>query len=375
MIPATVLVTRLAEAAEASTGDATLPMDGDTEGQFAAALQLLLANASDTAVASVPDAAPGTAVDAKFAADVEAMTDMLSAQPAPDATASGGLSAAPLAAPPAEDLVPADALQWLMLMQAAVPMAPVVPPIEDTVDATFAATLSQHPTEIAGEEAVLLAASGLEPLLDERPVTGPLFSDALPSEPPDLGVMTAANAEVKKLTLLDAALDRGVADSVRAPGLFEPDSVPRTSSESVTHRSPPPVLTPFRAPDWSHEFAARVNWVVERGDQVASIRLTPEQLGPVEVRVAIREGEASIWFGAAQAETRAAIQEALPRLREMLAANGLALADSGVFQQAPHDPRQGFLQADARRVAGESAGSSGERLLASRHLGLIDDYA
>ena len=91
--------------------------------------------------------------------------------------------------------------------------------------------------------------------------------------------------------------------------------------------------------------------------------------------MAIREGETSIWFGATQAETRAAIEQAMPRLREMLAANGLSLADSGVFQQAPRDPRQGFTSSDARRAAMESATPSGELLVRSRHLGLIDDYA
>jgi flagellar hook-length control protein FliK len=170
-------------------------------------------------------------------------------------------------------------------------------------------------------------------------------------------------------------LDSTPGEPQRVATGLEHSSLQRVTAEAAPRLPPPALSTPLHASQWGHDFAARVNWIVERGDQFATIRLTPEQLGPVEVRVAIREGETSIWFGATQAETRAAIEQALPRLREMLAANGLSLADSGVFQQAPRDPRQGFTNSDARRAAMESATPSGELLMRSRHLGLIDDYA
>ena len=90
--------------------------------------------------------------------------------------------------------------------------------------------------------------------------------------------------------------------------------------------------------------------------------------------MAIREGEASIWFGAAHAETRQAIEQAIPRLREMLSANGLSLADAGVFQQAPRDPQRGFVRADALRARAEAMEPQGMRI-GLRARGLIDDYA
>lgn len=137
-----------------------------------------------------------------------------------------------------------------------------------------------------------------------------------------------------------------------------------------------PLTSTIGTPQWSQEFVARVSWLVDRGDQYASIRLSPEQLGPVEVRLAVREGEASIWFGAAQPETRAAIEQALPRLREMLAGMGLALADSGVFHHAPSDPQRGFLWADARRAARDGGSVDVvEAIVRLDHRGLIDDYA
>ncbi len=58
--------------------------------------------------------------------------------------------------------------------------------------------------------------------------------------------------------------------------------------------------------------------------------IRPAELGPVEVRVRIQEGEALLSFDAPHPETREAIELALPRLREMLAESGLAMRDAQV---------------------------------------------
>lgn len=150
----------------------------------------------------------------------------------------------------------------------------------------------------------------------------------------------------------------------------------RMPSEVAPRVSPPPIPSPLGTPQWSQDFAARVSWLVDRGDQHASISVSPEELGPIEIRLAVREGEASIWFGAAHSETRVAIEQALPRLRDMLAGMGLSLADAGVFEHAPPDPRRGFVRADARRAAGDGAQPGAvETLLRTARRGLIDDYA
>ncbi len=150
----------------------------------------------------------------------------------------------------------------------------------------------------------------------------------------------------------------------------------RSTPEPIVRAPYGPLTSTIGTPQWSQEFVARISWLVDRRDQYASIRLSPEQLGPVEVRLAIREGEASIWFGAAQPETRAAIEQALPRLREMLAGMGLALADAGVFHHAPSDPQRGFVWADARRAARDGVSVDVvEAIVRLDHRGLIDDYA
>ncbi len=134
--------------------------------------------------------------------------------------------------------------------------------------------------------------------------------------------------------------------------------------------------SPLGSGAWRDELGARVTWMVDRGDHVASLRLSPENLGPLEVRIAVREGETSVWFGAASAETRAALEQSLPRLKELLGAAGLSLADAGVFGHAPQDPRRGFTAAALARASQESGvDSAGSIVMQVSRRGLVDLYA
>lgn len=127
---------------------------------------------------------------------------------------------------------------------------------------------------------------------------------------------------------------------------------------------------------WAQEIATRVNLMAEHGRHTASLRLSPEHLGPVEIRISISDEQASVWFGAAHADTRAALEAALPRLREMFNAQGLSLADSGVFHDAPRQQA-----AAAARHHYPSAGPEAQEQGASvsmnvrAQLGLLDTYA
>jgi len=120
-----------------------------------------------------------------------------------------------------------------------------------------------------------------------------------------------------------------------------------------------PLTTHARDPRWAEEFGTRIALMVRGGESSASLQLTPVDLGPMEVSITVRDGQASVHFGAAQAETRALIEASIPRLREMLASQGFNLMDASVSQgfsrqSRPDAPRSAQLQsepdADARTV-------------------------
>lgn len=132
------------------------------------------------------------------------------------------------------------------------------------------------------------------------------------------------------------------------------------------------IATPVRDPRWAEEFGTRIALMVRAGESSAALQLSPAELGPLDVSVTVRDSQASIHFGAAQAETRALIEASIPRLREMLAAQGFQLMDASVSQgfarQAqPPNPAATFGNGDAE--AAEPATRS------THSLGLLDLYA
>lgn len=91
--------------------------------------------------------------------------------------------------------------------------------------------------------------------------------------------------------------------------------------------------------EWGEALAARLSVMASQGEQQATLRLTPEELGPLEIRMSVGEERVSVVFSAQQGETRSALQDSLPRLRELFAQAGLPTLDAGVSQQAPRQPR------------------------------------
>jgi flagellar hook-length control protein FliK len=139
------------------------------------------------------------------------------------------------------------------------------------------------------------------------------------------------------------------------------------------------VGSPVGSPAWNDELGGKVTWLANQGIQSASVQLSPEHLGPVTVHISVQDGSASVSFNAAHADTRAALEQALPRLREMFATNGLTLADANVSHQSPRgQPQKQSIAA----IGGIRGGGSGEdatsstvtSVVASR-LGLVDTYA
>src|SRR6185437_10080312 len=90
------------------------------------------------------------------------------------------------------------------------------------------------------------------------------------------------------------------------------------------------VSAPVGTSGFNNEIGDKITWMANQGVQSASLQVTPEHLGPVEVRISVQEGSASVTFNAVHPDARAALEQALPRLREMFASQGLNLSDASV---------------------------------------------
>lgn len=189
----------------------------------------------------------------------------------------------------------------------------------------------------------------------------------------------AADATLAK-TLLDAANGVDTQRSEAPPGPQQPHLSSDVSQQLRITAAPDPGPTrtlhsTVGSSQWADELSTRMMLMSERGQHSASLRLNPEHLGPLEVRIAVRDDQASVWFGSAHADTRAAIEQALPRLRELFASQGLSLADAGVHHDAPREQsRPSATAAVGDALGGGSSETEVTSVQIAARLGLVDEY-
>jgi flagellar hook-length control protein FliK len=132
------------------------------------------------------------------------------------------------------------------------------------------------------------------------------------------------------------------------------------------------VTTHVRDPRWADDFSSRVALMVRGAESSASMQLTPADLGPVEVNVTVKDSQATVHFGASQADTRALIEASLPRLRELLASQGFNLTDASVSSGFNRSHRGDNASSGTEASEVEPAGTE---IRTVRNLGLLDVYA
>ncbi len=141
---------------------------------------------------------------------------------------------------------------------------------------------------------------------------------------------------------------------------------------------------PVADPQWGSELGKRLIWMNGNGIGRAELRLNPPELGPVEVRIAVANDDARVAFQVQHGATREALENAMPRLREMFASQGLNLNDASVSEHGAQNPGQTGQSGDGagdeqtngtmEQLAGEM-GDAPDEIQARPLDGLIDAYA
>lgn len=85
--------------------------------------------------------------------------------------------------------------------------------------------------------------------------------------------------------------------------------------------------------DAAQKMQERIQMMVSKNIQRADIRLDPPELGSMHVRIHTQGDQTTVQFQVQSAQARDAIEQTMPRLREMLEQQGLNLAESSVSEQ------------------------------------------
>lgn len=119
-----------------------------------------------------------------------------------------------------------------------------------------------------------------------------------------------------------------------------------------------PLTVPPGEPEFTGELASRVSLMVKNGTQEASLQLNPPELGRVEIRIVTEGDQARVQFAVHNPDARDAIEQHLPRLREMLEQGGLQLARSDVGDQFQRERDAGATPGELSTAAEEETTST-----------------
>jgi flagellar hook-length control protein FliK len=111
-------------------------------------------------------------------------------------------------------------------------------------------------------------------------------------------------------------------------------------------------MTP-QSPTFAPALGQQIDVWMKGGVQHAEVQLSPQDLGPIRVRIEMEGAHARVHMSADVQSTRDALQQAMPQLSEQLGQVGLSLTGGGVSDQP------GFQQSQAQAQASGDAGFGG----------------
>ncbi|WNV06739.1 flagellar hook-length control protein FliK [Candidatus Methylospira mobilis] len=119
-------------------------------------------------------------------------------------------------------------------------------------------------------------------------------------------------------------------DGMVALGTIVPQS--QINASSVVSGASDSLRPPVGSQDWNTALSQQVAWMANSQQQTATLTLNPPDLGPMRIVLNLSDNTHQLGasFLAAHPETRAALEAAMPRLREMLDSAGIQLGQTSV---------------------------------------------
>lgn len=118
-------------------------------------------------------------------------------------------------------------------------------------------------------------------------------------------------------------------------------------------------------PEGQQQLNEKIRWMVNARNTMAEIRLDPPEMGSMQVRVNVSGEAASVSFIVQSQQAKDALADAMPKLRDMLAEQGIELGDAQVRKDNSSGSENGG------QLAGEN-GQSGRGGRSGDHDGMED---
>ncbi|MDW5375713.1 flagellar hook-length control protein FliK [Halomonas sp. HP20-15] len=129
-----------------------------------------------------------------------------------------------------------------------------------------------------------------------------------------------------------------------------------TASASVAQT--PTLSAPLASAEWQQSLGQQLVNMQQRGDQRVQLHLHPAELGPLSIHLKVDDQMAQAQFMSTNPHVRAALEQAIPQLREALGEAGIQLGEAMVGDQQQGQEQGHDGTADARRVAAMGSGAN-----------------
>jgi flagellar hook-length control protein FliK len=198
---------------------------------------------------------------------------------------------------------------------------------------------------------------------------------------PNSGETAASNAGSAQRVAFSAELPALATPASSSPA--GPSSAAATLAELDTLAGTRPLQPQAGQEQFARGLGERLLLMADGGLQSARIRISPENLGPLDIRIQVQDDATQVWFNASQGQTREILEQAMPRLRELLADQGMRLTDanvtggdsgdSGETRDGAQLPERDWRQPPPPTLDEQIAGKSLRNLIEARRL--LDVYA
>lgn len=206
---------------------------------------------------------------------------------------------------------------------------PATSPVQDAKTQSAMAAVAGNPEELGAEF--------------DRSVTAMMAKQGESGQPRQAKSALDLKSETN-LAQLDGATDSQTAKaspSAIAGDIARMNGAARSDTAMPLPNNQPAMQKPFGDSAWQQELGDKLIWMHKQDMPSVQLRLNPEHLGPVLVKIEVNQDQASVAFTAHNLAVKEAIEAAIPKLREMLGGQQLNLADVNVSQQQSEQRQAG----------------------------------
>ena len=154
-------------------------------------------------------------------------------------------------------------------------------------------------------------------------------------------------------------------------------NVPASTTQAPSSMTAAAMPRTFDQAAWGAALAQQVTAAAVAATRETTVRIKPDGLGPIEVRVRIESQHVDVRFAIEHPVTVNMVREALPDLQRMLAQSGLSLGDAQVAQQNAGSRGQASNDASASQAGEDETAAPVRSAVETRpraRVGLLDDF-